>query len=52
MDEKIIVALMSVFGYIIGQRKNKSRKTKKKLEASYWRIAAKLDIAKEWEYEF
>jgi len=51
MDEKTIVALMSVFAYIIGQRKSKEKKSRKNIKINYWRLAAKLDVARAWEYE-
>jgi len=49
MDEKIIVALASVYGYILKQVKDKSRnKPVRKAKINSWRLAAKLDICEDY----
>ena len=48
MDEKIIVVLASVYGYIVKQNKSKSKnKSTRRVKINPWRIAAKLDIYEE-----
>ncbi len=48
MDEKVIVALVSVYGYILRRMKNKdAKRIVKKANVNPWRLAAKLDICEE-----
>jgi len=48
MDEKIIVVLASVYGYILKQSKNKNKnKPTRRVRMNPWRLAAKLDICEE-----